>query len=74
MKIVTFLFGFSVGLKSPKQEKYCDLNVLEIPENSKGWICDGIIGDQIPPNKRCKLECADDFHVQTGDFKNQIFL
>ena len=68
MKIVTFLFGFSVGLKSPKPEKYCDLNVLEIPENSKGWICDGIIGDQIPPNKRCKLECADNFHVQTGDF------
>ena len=74
MKITIFLFGFSVGLKSPKQEKYCDLNLLEIPENSKGWICDGIIGDQIPPNKRCKLECADNFHVKTGDFKNLIFL
>ena len=77
MRIIVFLFGFLVALKSPqssKQERYCDLKVLEIPENSKGWICDGIIGDQIPPNKRCKLECAENFQIQRGDISLTLVL
>ena len=56
-------------LQLSRASNTCDTELLPLPKNGKGWLCDDENNKQVSNKRKCVLECQDNYTVENSELK-----